>query len=139
LRYLVAVVPLVVIPVSVLLKQESWPFTRAALFVLGAWGVWNGLSLAVQPKLWFWEYGPIFQPQAYQAAHAFSPGNFHPEAQSKFLSLFWIALLLIFPGLDLVGRFNKKADVRSPVLPWVSFILTAGILMISIGSWLIRK
>jgi hypothetical protein len=139
LRYLVALVPLTVIPVSVFFKQESWPFTRAALFVLGAWGVWNGLSLAVQPKLWFWEYGPIFQPQAYQAAHAFFPGYFHPEAQSKFLSLSWIALLVIFPGLDLIGRVNDKADIRPPILPWVSFIMTAGILMISIGSWLIRK
>jgi hypothetical protein len=139
LRYLVVLVPLAVIPVSVLFKREAWPFTRAAIFILGAWGLWNGLSLAVQPKLWFWEYGPIFQPQAYQAAHAFFPGYFHPEAQSKFLSLFWIALLLLFPGLDLVGRFKNKTYIRPPALPWVSFIMTAGILMISIGSWLIRK
>ena len=139
LRYWVTVVPLAVIPAMTLGHDDSQAFSRAGMVALGAWGIWMGLVLAYQPKLWFWEYGPIFHHKAYQAAHVFFPGYFHPEAQSKYLSLFWISLPALFPCLDLVRRFKNFGLLRRPVFPWIPLILTTGILIISIGSWLIKK
>ena len=138
LRYWVTVVPLAVIPAMALGNDDSRLFSRAGMVALGAWGVWMGVVLAFQPKLWFWQYGPLFYYPDSHVAHVFFPGYFHPEAQSKYLSLFWISLLGLFPCLDLLRRFKNSSLLRPPVFPWIPLILTAGILIISIGSWLIR-
>jgi len=139
LRYWVTVVPLAIIPAMALGNDDSRLFSRAGMVALGAWGVWMGIVLVFQPKLWFWQYGPLFRHPDFQSAHVFFPGYIHPEAQSKYLSLFWISLLGLFPCLDRLRRFKKNGLLRRPVFPWIPLVLTAGILIISIGSWLIKK
>ena len=139
LRYWVTVVPLAIIPAMALANDDSRSFSRAGMVALGAWGVWMGVVLAFQPKLWFWQYGPLFRYPEFHAAHVFFPGYFHPEAQSKYLVIFWISLIGLFPCLDLLRRFKDNGLFRRPVFPWIPLILTAGILIISIGSWLIKK
>jgi hypothetical protein len=137
LRYLVTLVPLSVIPAMALFTNDSWSFTRSGMFVLGAFGLWIGLNIAVQPKLWFWEYGPIFNPLTFRAAHAFCPGYFHPQIHNSFLSLGWIFLVGIFPVLDLWSKAKQKLIFPLPVFPWTVFFFTLGILIISISSWMI--
>jgi hypothetical protein len=137
LRYWVIVVPLSLIPAVALFTREDRSFTKAGMIVLGAWSIWMGAVSAVQPKLWFWQYGPLFAPPAFQPAHVFFPGYFHPKAHSKIVSLCWLSLVLSFPLLDWLRRFKQKADPLRPVYPWVPLILTVGVLLISVGSWLI--
>ncbi len=132
LRYWVVLVPLSIIPIGALFKDDSWLFSRSEVFVLGAFGLWIGLIVAAQPKLWFWEYGPIFNPMAFRAAHAFFPGYFHSQVHSNLLSLSWISLIGLFPLLDLLSKLKQKL-----VFPWTVFIFTLGILIISISSWII--
>jgi hypothetical protein len=137
LRYLVTLVPLSIIPTMALFNNDSWSFTRSGMFVLVAFGLWIGLTIAVQPKLWFWEYGLIFNPSTFRAAHAFFPGYFHPQAKSNFLSLGWICLISFFPVIDMVLQRNQKPDFPRLSFPRTAFIFTLGILVLSIGSWLI--
>ncbi|MFH0789910.1 MAG: hypothetical protein V2B13_20150 [Pseudomonadota bacterium] len=139
LRYLVILVPLSIIPIGTLFKNDSWVFSRSEMFVLGAFGLWIGLTVAIQPKLWFWEYGPIFNPMIFRAAHAFSPGYFHPQTHSGLLSLYWIALIGLFPFLDLLLKIKQKKIISQPVFPWTVFFFTLGVLIISISSWLIKN
>jgi hypothetical protein len=137
LRYWVIVIPLLIHPALALFTRDDRPLTRVWMMVLGAWGVWMGMVSAVQPRLWFWEYGFLFHPTAFRPAHVFSPAYFHPEARSSLLSGLWTALLLLFPFLDRwAGATPSASQSRSYVL-YVPVILSFGILIISIGSWLI--
>lgn len=138
LRYWVTVVPLAIIPAMALGTDDSRAFSRAGMVILGAWGIWMGMVLAYQPKLWFWQYGLLFRHPDFHAAHVLFPGYFHPQAQSKYLSLFWISLPGLFPCLDLLNRFKNNGFFRHQVLSWIPLILTTGILIISVGSWLIK-
>ena len=134
LRYLVPIIPLLVIPMTALLKGEGWPLTRTALYPLGLWALWMGIKVAGQPKLLFWEYGALFQDKAFHAAHGLFPGYFNPAPGSFYRSLLWLGFLVSFPAWDWLVWRKKRGGNSTPFPAWASLLLAGGLLLVSLIS-----
>ena len=120
LRYLSSIIPVLIVPLVVLLKEAPGSFTRFAVLTFGAWGIWMGVKMMGNPKILFWEYGPLFEAKASQSAHPFFPGSYHPSNGNGLKSLLWLGLIFLFPSFDRL--LENKASLGS-ALVWGPILL----------------
>jgi len=131
LRYLSSIIPILIVPLVVLLREAPGSFIRFAALTFGAWGFWMGVKMMGNPKILFWEYGPIFEAKAFRSAHPFFPGSYHPSNGNGLKSLLWLGLILLFPSFD---RLKENQASLGSALLWGPILLALALGVISVIS-----